>query len=75
MEKYIDVNGDSGIYGYEIGIDYIKVQFKDNSIYVYTYSSAGKPHIETMKVLAKSGDGLNSYINKHVRKFYARVES
>ena len=71
MERYMDINGDSGIYGYEIGTDYIKVQFKDGSI----YSSAGQSHVETMKILAKSGDGLNSYINKHARKLYARIES
>lgn len=75
MERYMDINGDSGIYGYEIGTDYIKVQFKDGSIYVYTYSSAGQSHVEMMKILAKSGDGLNSYINKHARKLYARIES
>jgi len=29
-------------------------------------------HIERMKGLAARGDGLNAYINEHVRKAYAR---
>lgn len=71
MEIYKDINGDSGIYRYEIGTDYIKVQFKDGSIYTYTYLSAGQDKVETMKVLAEAGNGLNSFINKYARKLYA----
>lgn len=41
MELYKDINGDSGVLGYEIGYDYITVQFKTGAIYTYTYSSAG----------------------------------
>lgn len=67
----MDINGDSGVYGYEIGTDYIKVQFKDGSIYTYTYLSAGRDKVETMKILAKSGNGLNSFINRYARKLYA----
>lgn len=74
MDRYADVNGDSGVAGYEIGSDSIRVQFKDGAIYLYTYSSAGKENIETMKRLATGGDGLNAYINTHVRKLYSRKE-
>lgn len=75
MEPYLDVGGDSGIAAYEFGPDFIRVGFKDGAIYLYTYASAGSDSIEHMKVLAKSGDGLNSYINRHVRKRYAARES
>ncbi|MCX6828349.1 MAG: hypothetical protein NT002_03600 [candidate division Zixibacteria bacterium] len=71
MERYKDIGGDSGVAAYEIGSDSITVQFKDGAVYLYTYASAGSDAIETMKGLAVSGDGLNSYINRNVRKKYA----
>lgn len=74
MERYKDINGDSGVVGYEYGADYIRVQFSTGSIYLYTYGSAGSHNIEYMKTLARKGDGLNAYINTNVRKMYARKE-
>lgn len=70
MQHYLDVNGDSGVEFYEIGPDYIDVKFKRGSVYRYSYEIAGKHHVENMKALAKSGDGLNSYIMRNVRKLY-----
>jgi hypothetical protein len=70
MKRYSDIDGDSGVVGYEIGDDFIKVQFSTGAIYLYTYQSAGVANIEHMKVLAQNGEGLNSFINKHVRKLY-----
>jgi len=74
MQRYSDIDRDSGVVAYENGTDYIRVQFSDGSIYVYTYSSAGSHHIERMKQLATRGDGLNGYINEHARKSYERRE-
>lgn len=75
MEKYKNLGGDSGIAGYEIGSDFIKVKFKGGSkVYVYDYSSAGRDNIENMKILAKKGSGLNAFINKNVKKLYSRIE-
>jgi hypothetical protein len=62
MEHYRDIDGDSGVMSYETGTDYIRVQFKDGSVYLYTYESAGQNYIEKMKQLAMSGNGLNSFI-------------
>lgn len=70
MKMYKDINGDSGVYRYETGDDYITVQFKTGAVYKYTYQSAGKDNIETMKILAESGNGLNSFINKYVKNLY-----
>jgi hypothetical protein len=56
---------------YEIGDDSITVQFQDESVYVFNYESAGEENIERMKELAIRGEGLNRYINKHVRQKYA----
>lgn len=73
MIKYKDINGDSGIEAYEIGLDKISVKFRNTAkIYVYSYASAGKENIEHMKKLAQSGDGLNSFINLNVKYKYVR---
>lgn len=74
MERYRNLSGDSNIVAYEIGSDFIRVQFSDGSIYRYTYASAGSRNIELMKRLANKGKGLNSFISKTVRKKYARKE-
>ncbi len=71
MEHYKNLGGDSGVSAFEIGDDSIKVQFSDSSVYLYTNQSAGAQNIEQMKVLARQGEGLNSFINKRVRKAYA----
>ncbi len=74
MEQYKNLGGDSGISAYEIGNDFIRVQFSDGSVYLYTYDSAGSSDIKEMKKLACSGEGLNAYINTAVRKGYERKE-
>ena len=71
MQLYANLNGNSGVSRFETGEDYIIVEFTTGAVYTYTYLSAGKEHIETMKSLALSGRGLNSYINKYARKLYA----
>lgn len=71
MIQYKNLRGDSGVYAYEIGNDFIKVQFRDGSIYLYNNASAGSSNISQMKMLALGGSGLNSFINTNVRKRYA----
>ncbi len=72
MERYRNSSGNSEVYGFEIGIDYIKVQFKGNSkIYRYRYhGKAGRSHVDNLKSLARNGLGLNSYINQYVKFKY-----
>lgn len=73
MILYMDVDGDSGVQAYEIGSDYIDVQFKRTyKVYRYSYRIAGKNHVEAMKNLARNGNGLNSYIMNYVRDLYDR---
>ena len=71
MERYKNLGGDSGVSAYEIGDDYIKVEFNDGSLYLYNYGSAGSHNIEHMKTLAVNGRGLNGFINTNVKKKYA----
>lgn len=74
MKAYKNIDGDSGVSAYENGADFIRVRFKDGAVYVYTNVSAGAHNIEQMKRLAANGDGLNAFINKNVRKKYAKRE-
>lgn len=72
MAWYKNLGGDSGIDSYNVGADRIIITFTTGASYEYTYHSAGVDHIENMKSLAKQGQGLNSYINKYVKKRYSR---
>lgn len=71
MERYRNKGGDSGVYAFEIGENYIKVKFNGTTrTYTYSYRKAGARHVDNMKSLAILGSGLNSYINKYVKKLY-----
>jgi hypothetical protein len=72
MERYANLNGDSGVASYEIGDDHILVRFIKGGLYEYTYASAGADNIETMKSLAFAGSGLCSFIQRHVKKDFSR---
>lgn len=73
MQKYSDIDGDSGVVGYELGDTFIRVQFnKTFKIYTYSYSSAGIEKVERMKKLAQVGDGLNSYIKLYANNLYVK---
>ena len=71
MERYKNLGGDSNVIAYAIETQSITVQFRDNSVYLYTNGSAGANNIERMKELASNGQGLNSFINRVVKKKYA----
>jgi hypothetical protein len=70
MKKYLGKSGNSGVMGYETAEDRITVQFRNSNVYTYTYRSAGKRHVEKMKLLALSGKGLSGYISQYVREKY-----
>ena len=71
VERYLDLDGDSGVAAYEIGETYIRVKSdRTFKIYTYSYESAGIERIEIMKKLSRSGDGLNSYIKLNANKLY-----
>ena len=71
MEKYKNLSGNSNVKAYQIGNDSITIRFKDGSVYLYTYLSAGRSNVGEMKNLAIAGKGLDSYIKRHVKKSYA----
>lgn len=71
MERYANLGGGSNVIAFETGDQWIKVQFEDGTVYLYTAQSAGALNVEEMKRLARQGHGLNSFINRKVRKSYA----
>jgi len=74
MQSYFDFSRHSDVIAYEYGEEYIRIQFSNGDIYLYTYSSAGKHYIESMKSLADCGDGLSVFIKKYVKNLYERKE-
>ena len=72
MEKYRDIDGNSGISTYEVGDDFIIVCFKKGGMYLYNYSITGSNHVNKMIELARMGDGLNRYINLNIEHASAR---
>lgn len=55
----------SGACGYEYGNDWITVYFTSGAVYHYTVASCGAMHIETIKHLADSQSGLNTYLTRY----------
>lgn len=73
MQRYADLNDDSGAIGFEISATSITVWFDGAAKpYTYSYSVAGQHHVDKMKQLAITGDGLNAYINYNVKYKYDR---
>ncbi len=68
MKAYDNLGGNSGVVAYDYDSEVIKVQFDDGWIYEYEASTIGAADFQQMISLADSGHGLNSYINRHIRK-------
>ena len=70
MQIYKNLGRNSNIIAFELGDDYIDVQFNKGMIYRYSYISAGILKVNEMKRLALQGYGLNSYIMRNARINY-----
>jgi hypothetical protein len=71
MNTYHDHHGNSGVSAYNIGPNFIIVQFKSGERYLYNYVTPGRKQVEAMKKLATRNEGLSTYISQHVRDHYA----
>jgi hypothetical protein len=71
MQRYRNLQGDSGVTAYALEAEAIHVRFADGTTYLYTWESAGRDKIEQMARLAREGHGLCTYISRHVRDAYA----
>lgn len=79
MTKYGNKSGKSNVLSFEMGDDYIIVEFGGprptaSYKYLYTYSVAGKEEVEKMKRLALEGRGLGGMLaskpyHKHANKW------
>ena len=74
MKRYTNLSGNSGVFEYDIGPDFVRVKFLGSSTYLYTYRSAGVENVEHMKRLAKDGRGLATFITRRVRDAYEARE-
>lgn len=74
MLSYQNLSHHSGILAYETGKTFIKIRYKEG-LYTYNYSRPGKKAVEAMKLLAKKGKGLSTYINRFVKENYAYKSS
>lgn len=72
MQRYANRSGESGVVAYQIDADSITVEFAGGDLYLYTAASTGAANIAQMHSLAKSGQGLSTFISQHVRQNYAR---
>lgn len=70
--RYKNYSRKSGVYAFAISPDktIIYVYFNGGSLYKYDISSAPEYAINNMVKRAKSGWGLNRYINKHKPDYY-----
>jgi hypothetical protein len=74
MVRYLDRTGTSGVTAYELGRDFVRVEFEGEHVYRYTYRSAGRLNIERMKSLAIRGEGLNTFIDSNAKMLYEAKE-
>ncbi len=72
MQRYKDLGGDSGVVAFELGEQFIVIEFRDGSRYRYTAASTGAADIAAMRRLARAGEGLCTFISQHVRGRYER---
>ena len=72
MEKYENIRRTSDVRGYRIEANAITIEFVNGEKYLYNYTSAGQRHVETMKLLARAGWGLGSYVEDIAKEGYAR---
>jgi hypothetical protein len=72
MQPYGNRNGESGVRYYELGEQSSTVTFSGGDTYRYTYRSAGRQNVETMKKLAQAGQGLSTFISREVKQKFER---
>ena len=74
MEPYRSRIRKSGVTEFQPGDDWIKVRFHGAGVYLYTYRSTGRINVERMKVLARAGRGLSSFISRVVKDEFESKE-
>jgi len=62
----------SGVSAFEIGENYLLVQFRGGIIYKYSNLSCGISTVQTMVNLAKNSKGLSTYIAQNKPKYESK---
>lgn len=66
-------NGSSGIKRFSIGDDFIWLDFGGSDIYLFDYSVTGQEAVEQMKIFARTGMKLTTFLNvSGVKNRYAK---
>jgi hypothetical protein len=66
MRPYLNLSSTSGVRAYDLGPDFIDVEFHDrDKPYRYRSRRVGRENVEQMKKLAMAGRGLGTFINQH----------
>lgn len=74
FHRYANHGGHSVVAAYAVTGDGILVQFRDGHVVLYNHDCPGRRHVSRMKVLAREGRGLGTYITRHVgNRFAARI--
>ena len=74
FRRYRNQEGNSGVVAYALLPDAIAVQFVDGRVYLYNHDCPGRRHVSRMKAIAREGQGLSTYISRHVgNRFAARL--
>ncbi|MED5621218.1 hypothetical protein [Ideonella sp. BN130291] len=61
---------DTGVIACAIADDAICVQFRNGVGYVYSYACPGRVEVEQMKMLARAGTGLTTFISQQIQRRY-----
>lgn len=73
VHKYLNKRGNSSVYAYDYGDDYIMVIFNKGPVYVYTRATIGLLGLEFLKKVADRGYGLASIIHHFCYLKYIKV--
>ena len=64
--------GISGVIAYEELVDGIAVRFRRGQVYLYTATSVGRDQLAGLRAAARRGEGLATYISRHVHDNHVR---
>jgi hypothetical protein len=72
MQRYANRDGNSGVVAFATGPLGLAVEFTNGAVYVYDLEHPGAEAVAEMKRLARAGQGLSTYISRHVRENFAK---
>jgi len=61
-QPYRNMERGLGVVAFAIGDDHIAITLHTGQTLCFTYGSAGRAHVEHMKLLARAGEGLTRFI-------------